>query len=444
MKFIFSFLTFLFISVAHAEVRYDLEDPDLVATMGDLKLSPEVITIFWTAYNHPNRPITPPQAMQRLLDEALLAEHARNALPKDQLDEENPVGFLNRIQREDRAVALLRKTHEKALHNEIRKLPQGGLDGIMSFNSDLTEEKLKKLMMLKSKVRIEATPDQIEVMKGTPVATVKLGDEQQQLTLWDIYQRQNVQGRLAMHSANMKHLREETKQRAGSLYIMYWAEKNLPEHDLAAIRQILLNEQHKTRLLQTMGLHADVHDDNPALRKKAETVSQKDVLKYYEEHKDEFSVVDKVKARHIRVASQELADKIKHKLDDGMSFSKAVKKYSIAEDKNNKEPGSLGWLKRADKDRSWLHSVAFIQREGQVSAPFRSPQNQGDIVYEIILVDKRVEGYLSPDDPTVRYEASRDVALKQLKEEFFTLQDKLRDEADIHLNKSALRKVRKQ
>ena len=189
-----------------------------------------------------------------------------------------------------------------------------------------------------------------------------------------------------------------------------------------------------------MGLYADVHDDNPVLRKKALLVSNEEILSFYKDNKDEFEVVEKVKARHIRVKSQDLADKIHHEIRDGLSFSDAVKKYSIADDKNKPIPGDLGWLERKDKNRSWLHSVAFTHRKGQVSVPFRSPQNQGDIVYEIIYIDERVDGHLPVTDPTVRYEASRDIALKKLKEDFLQLQNSLRSKADIKLNKRAFSK----
>jgi len=69
--------------------------------------------------------------------------------------------------------------------------------------------------------------------------------------------------------------------------------------------------------------------------------------------------------------------------------------------------------------------------------PFRSPQNQGEIVYEIIKVDDRIDGYLAVTDPTVHYEASRDIALKKLKNDFLALQKALRENADIKINKNA-------
>ena len=440
---IFCSIFFFYSHLTQANVLYDIKDPKLAATMDNLILSADTVEMFWHAYNHPSRPITPPQAMQRIIDDALLAQHARQTLPSHILNTTNSVGFANDVMLEDRATALIRKTYQKALVEKIQSLPKG-LESLFSFNHDITTEKLAELMTLKAALMINANPKQEAAAKRTVVATLNLSaadltSDIKELTLWDIYHRQNVQGRLAIHNADLNYLKSQVKQRIGSLMVLAWAEKNISAQDFAAIQQILLNEQHKTRLLESMGLHADVHDDNPALREKAKSISEEKIKQYYQDNQDEFEVVERVKARHIRVASQALADQVVAELKAGLDFSAAIKKYSIAEDKNASVPGSLGWLQRSDKKRSWLHAVAFMQQAGTVSAPFRSPQNQGEIVYEIIFADERIDGHLSYSDPTVHYEASRDIALKELREEFIALQSQLRANATIHLNKAALR-----
>jgi parvulin-like peptidyl-prolyl isomerase len=443
MKIVIAILITFVTSFSLAKVEYDIKDPNIAATMGELVLSADTVEMFWHTYNHPSRPITPPQAMQRIIDDALLAEHARASLAPEILHSENSVGFANDVMLEDRATALIRKTYEKKLVEKIKALPNG-LDSLFNINNQASSEKLAQLLTLKSALMINASPAQESAAKKLIVADIdfqqaELTSNKQQLTLWDIYRRQNVQGRLALHKADIDHLKSQIKQRVGSLFVLSWAEKNLPDYELAAIKQILLNEQHKTRLLENMGLHADVHDDNPALRERAKNISEEKIKHFYQEHKDEFEVVERVKARHIRVATQALADQVVAEIKAGLDFETAIKKYSIADDKNNTIPGDLGWLKRSDKKRSWLHAIAFVQQAGKVSAPFRSPQNQGEIVYEIIFADERIDGYLPYSDPTVRYEASRDIALKELRAEFIALQDSLRKSASIHLNKAAIK-----
>lgn len=426
-----------------AEVQYDIKDPNITATMGDLILSANTIEMFWHSYNHPSRPITPPQAMQRIIDDALLAQYARVNLSKEKIDNSNKVGFSNDVLLEARAATLIRKAHNKELIKLIETLPNGNLESLYKMNTYITADKLAELMTLKSSLMINANPMQEKSAKETIVATLnfenaKLKNKIKHLTLWDIYQRQNVQGRLAIHKADIEHLTTQINQRVGSHFILAWADKNLSNVDTAAIQQILLNEQHKTRLLESMGLNADIHDDNPALRIRARSISKEKIKQYYLTNMNKFSVVEKVRARHVQVASQELADKVVAEIKAGLDFSASIEKYSIADDKDNSIPGNLGWLKRSDKKRSWLHAIAFVQQEGKVSSPFRSPQNQGDIVYEIIMADERIDGFLPYSDPTVRYEGSRDIAMKELHEEFIALQSQLRKNADIHLNKAAL------
>jgi parvulin-like peptidyl-prolyl isomerase len=434
---------FFYSHFIQAKVQYDIKDPNIAATMGALILSANTVEMFWHSYNHPSRPITPPQAMQRIIDDALLAQYARQILASEVLNSSNKVGFANDVMLEDRATALIRKTYEKELVTKIKALTKG-LESLFSFNDEVTTDALAKLMTLKAALMINANPEQEAEAKKTMIANIdftplNLTSNFKQLTLWDIYRRQNVQGRLAIHKADLTYLKVQVKQRIGSLVVLAWAEENITTSDYAAIKQILLNEQHKTRLLETMGLHADVHDDNPALRAKAKTISEAKIKQFYETNKDEFAVVERVKARHIRVASQETADQVIAEIKAGLDFTVAIKKYSIADDKNDAIPGDLGWLKRSDNKRSWLHAVAFMQQAGNVSAPFRSPQNQGDIVYEIVFADKRIDGHLPYTDPTVHYVASRDIALKELREEFAALQSTLRNSADIHLNKAALK-----
>lgn len=432
----------LYSQFSQAKIHYDIKDPSIAASMGDLVLSAETVEMFWQIYNHPSRPLTPPQALQRIIDDALLAQHARQTLTADELNNENKVGFAKDVMLQDRTAAIIRKTYQKTLLAAIKSLPKG-LDSLYQYNNELTREKLAQLMALNSALMINANSKQIAIAKETTIARldfspINLNADTNVLTLWDIYHRQNVQGRLAIHNGDLNHLKAQIKQRIGSLTVLAWAHKNLSSQDNKAIRQILLNEQHKTRLLESMGLHADVHDDNPALRARAKNISEEKIKQFYQTNKDEFEVVERVKARHITVDSQELADQVVAEIKAGLDFSAAIKKYSIASDKNAPVPGDLGWLKRSDKKRSWLHAVAFVQQAGTVSAPFRSPQNQGPIVYEIIYADDRIDGHLPYSDPTVRYEASRDIALKELREELSALQSRLRSGAEIHLNKAAL------
>lgn len=431
-------------SVLQAEVVYDIKDPAIAARYGDLEISSNVLKMYWKAYHHPNRPMSPVQALQKILDDALLAEYARSEIQAELLQQENKVGFLKDVQREDRLMGLIKKTYQKDLVKAIEALPNHTLDSITKYDASLTQKAISKVLKLKSGLRLEATPEQQDKAKQFKLATVTLNDAGKKVThtisLWDVYRRQNVQGRLAMHKGDVSFIKQQIKQYVGQLFIINWAENTLGNKEVNVLRQLVLNEQDAKAYLIATGLRTDMHKDNPVLREKAKQVSQKDIKQYYQEHKDEFAVVNRVKARHIRLASQDLADKVHHKIEhDGLSFEKAIKKYSIAGDKKGNPAGSLGWLNRSDKKKTLLHSIAFSQKKGAVSSPFRTPLPSGEVVYEIVKVDDREDGYLDITDPTVSYEASRHVALEKMKHEYVTLKKRLRDKATIHLNQQQLK-----
>jgi len=436
MKLLLSFILLISPYLAHARIVFDITDPLIAAKTEQMVISADTVKLFWRIYNHPSHPLTPPQVLQKILEDSFLAEHARNNLPADALALENSMGFSKQAKRHNRLITLLKSHYQK----DIKKvLPTNSLSQLYQFNNDINHKSLLNLLELKRALSVNATPEQQQQAQKLIVANVTLGPKESALTLWDIYQRQNMQGRLALHKGDIKQLKSEVERAVGSLFIEYWAENNIPKDDLVAIKQIILNEEQKTTFLKVKGLHHNMHDDNPALLARAEQVSEAQVREFYKENKEEFEVIERAKARHIQVAEQALADRIHDEIEDGLGFSEAIQKYSIAADKSAPIPGDLGWLTRKDKNRSWLHAVAFIQQEGKVSAPFRSPQGSGPIVYEIIMVDERVDGHLEITDPTVRYEASRDIALREMKAEFKALSHKLQTEALIHVNKAALK-----
>jgi hypothetical protein len=436
MKLLLSFILLISPYLAHARIVFDITDPLIAAKTEKMVISADTVKLFWRIYNHPSHPLTPPQVLQKILEDSFLAEHARNHLSSEALALENPMGFSKQAKRHNRLITLLKSHFQEGIK---KALPTNSLSQLYQFNKDIDHKTLLKLLELKRALSVNATPGQQQQAQKIIVANVTLGDKKSELTLWDIYQRQNMQGRLALHKGDIKHLKSEVERAVGSLFIEYWAENNIPKDDLAAIKQIILNEEQKVTFLKTKGLHNNMHDDNPALLARAEQVSTAQVREFYEDNKEEFSVIERAKARHLQVAEQDLADRIHDEIEAGLDFAEAIQKYSIAADRNAANPGDLGWLTRKDKNRSWLHSVAFIQQAGKVSAPFRSPQGAGPIVYEIVMVDERIDGHLEITDPTVRYEASRDIALKEMKAELKALNHKLQTETLVHVNKAALK-----
>ena len=58
-------------------------------------------------------------------------------------------------------------------------------------------------------------------------------------------------------------------------------------------------------------------------------VTDKEAKAYYDEHKDEFKEKEKVRARHILVATEEEAQEIHQELEKGADFAKLAQEKSI-------------------------------------------------------------------------------------------------------------------
>ena len=260
-------------------------------------------------------------------------------------------------------------------------------------------------------------------------------------SLWDIYSSQNLQGRITIHQQNRVFLEKQTSEFLLEKYIHYWAynESGLEKSDVDALVFMFKDRFLKKQYLERKGLLVDMHHQNSQQTAMARRVTKQEILEYYQKHKEEFQIVEKVKARHIRLDSQALADRVYKDVVNGLSFDAAVTRYSISDDKNLSVPGDLGWIKNKDKRSSWLKGVAFIQTENVISKPFRSPQNSGQPIYwEIILVKEKVVGYQTPDSEGVRYEASRHIAKRKMAEEFESTRRELLGSASIAINKTLL------
>lgn len=79
--------------------------------------------------------------------------------------------------------------------------------------------------------------------------------------------------------------------------------------------------------------------------------------------------VKKVQARHILVASKELAEEVQQKLKDGEEFVKMAEQYSECPSK--KRGGDLGWFGKGAMVRAF-EVAAFGAEEGEVVGPVKT------------------------------------------------------------------------
>lgn len=212
---------------------------------------------------------------------------------------------------------------------------------------------------------------------------------------------------------------------------MLLQQKRLTPLDLKTLWQVAQDKQTRSDYEAEAGVKFDLHHSPEAVRALVETVTEAEIDAYFEQHKDDYQQIGTVNARHITVATQDEADRIVAEIRAGLSFEDAVRKYSLADDKNAQPPGSLGLIKRTDKNLPFVKKLALILPAGEVSNPFRMLDGKS---YEILWVDKRVAEHLPKTDPSVRSDIRREVAGRKAREQFAQNLQQQWDKASILLN----------
>jgi len=120
--------------------------------------------------------------------------------------------------------------------------------------------------------------------------------------------------------------------------------------------------------------------------------------------------VKKIQARHILVATKELAEEIQKKLDDGAEFSKMAEEYSECPSK--KRGGDLGWFGKGAMVRPF-EVAAFSAQEGDVVGPIKT-----EFGWHLIYVYE-VKDDINPDEgPPTGDEDADDKTLRLVAENY--------------------------
>jgi peptidyl-prolyl cis-trans isomerase C len=103
------------------------------------------------------------------------------------------------------------------------------------------------------------------------------------------------------------------------------------------------------------------------LKKKVEeqsSLADAELQKFYDENKDKFKTGDQIKASHILVKDEKMAQDILAKLKSGGSFDELAKKHSM--DSAGAKGGDLGWFGKGSMLPEF-ESAAFALKDGETS-----------------------------------------------------------------------------
>ncbi len=384
-------------------------------------------------------------ATRRSLLDGAVESHALARWHESRSDDEHAhslVGYSDEALYENQLFATLRHAFATQLNNYVSS---HGIEGPMSLLEqpvELDRKALEPYLELNSPLLHAMTEEQQKAAAEYVLGYYRLPfSERQPLTLWDLYSRMNIQLKVQMHEYNLPFIREAIGQHLATQFVIGWFRDSgeFSRQEVVALEKLISDRMEKEELLHDLGLMHDIHDDNPALREAMTQVSDAEVRQYYDSHRDEFRWVEKVRARHIRLDSQEKADEVVARIKAGeLSFEEAIAAYSTAPDRDAEVPGDLGEIVRGEAADDWLRGLAFVQPEGVVSPPFRSPQSNSPVYWEVVFLDEKVMGDMPMDDPGVRYEASKKLARDKMQKEFEALRAELIEAVNLRVNEGLL------
>lgn len=381
------------------------------------------------------------QVLDGLIENRLFATRADAAHGHD--EGSGRVTYSDEVQIENELFRVLRRVYAEEIQGALKQMKAADPSALFVAPMQPDVDVLAPMLELQPGLYTEMSEDQYQAASQLVLAQVRLADgSERDMTLADIYRRQNIQLKVQLHQMNLDFLQQAAEQSAATLFVINWFEtqSGLAPAEVDAVKRMVEDKVRKDEALHALGMMQDIHDDNPQLRELAEQVTAQEIEAFYNANRDAFQRVERVRARHIRLASQEQADNVYRQLRDGLGFAEAIQQYSVADDKQAAVPGDLGWIDRDDRHTHWLRSLAFVQPLQQPSAPFRSPGAAGEeVVWEIVYLDEKVMGYQPLDSEGVRYEASRAIAREKLVQRVDEQREALWRAADICYNEEWLK-----
>jgi len=94
-------------------------------------------------------------------------------------------------------------------------------------------------------------------------------------------------------------------------------------------------------------------------------VTDEEAKKYYDEHKEEFQLGERIRVRHIVVKTLEEAQFFSRRLERGEDFAELARKYSISP--AAKWGGDLGYIQRGQVGKEFEKAAFSLKKPGDIS-----------------------------------------------------------------------------
>lgn len=420
-----------------ATTRHDLSTSGVAASINGEALPDKVVDLMQTLAQQGDSKATRADVVQAMIDDRLLAAVARQQYSVAELLEDNKVGFKPEVQLEQSLASDVLAAFGARLDAAVKAEKGGKLDGVILSRREPGKADWDAVLGAKQKMLLEYALEEKGQKAAASVVLLTYRFDKKttgRISLLDVYEAQNVQGRNQLHARDAGFALAQAKMMLERRYILHWAQtrSGLGSEGYAVFRRAVEDRLLRNGWMALIGVSSDIHDDNENLKKLAAAATPAEIKEYYAQHRDEFRRIEKVRARHIQVADESAAKAAYARLQKGENFAAVA--AAVSQTADAAQGGDMGWILHGEKPPTWLESLTFVQPTGVPSRPFRSPASAGEKPFwEILLVEEKVQGYQPEDSPEVRYVAAQDIARKKALQDYRKTLERERTAADIRL-----------
>lgn len=376
-----------------------------------------------------------PQLRDEVIEQRLLAQYAETTFTQVELFPEQRVAFATDVAVDDRLVGLLRTLYRDRLDSALQAEAGADLARIIVTQTLPDIAQLQAVLGDPRRLRVEYRLSESEQAAAARLQLLHYrlpSGGEGRISLADIYARQNIQGRISLHQLDRDFLAAQLRARLLGLLSIDWAGRQAGVAAIAELRRNLYDRELARALMARYGLGTDIHATSEHLQELRRRVTQAEVNAWYDADRDRFRRLERVRARHIRLADEATADRVARLLrKDGSNFAGIARQFSLAPDAAG--GGELGWLARKN-EADWFGELVFAQPPQRNSAAVREPAAAGAPAHwEIVRVDEQQFGHHPRDSETVRYLAAQAIAEQKARQEFAALRQSLQAKARIVL-----------
>lgn len=377
---------------------------------------------------------TPAQVVAAAAEDRVLGGYARGRYDDAALFAGERVRFSPQTSVEVSLATTLQAAFRKPLAKAM-----GPAEGYIVKRHPLTRERLVALLDRGGRLRLDdrLPAARMAKLKNQPLIDGRVGAQSYRISLYDVWERQDVQGRDALYRFDVGFAIQQARQLARDRFVLAWAAQSsgLGVAGVEQLRQLVADRNRRNALARRLGSGEDPHYSSPEIARLQRQVEPAAIREYYERHKAEFARTDKVLMRSLRFADEAQARAVAAQLSQGARFEDIARRRG--------GDGLARWVDREAARHSWVAQLAFAQPPGAASPPIREPETQtgtGAVApgWIIVQVEQRIAGLHPPGSETVRFAAGEAIARQRAASSYAALKARLLSEARIEVNPAAL------